>query len=298
MLDGGIGADQMSGGPGDDYFIVDNAGDQVFENPGEGYDAVHASISYVLPANVEDLTLLGGNIDGTGNAQDNWITGSSGNNTLYGMGGNDGLDGGAGNDRLFGGDGDDHLFGGDGDDWLDGGSGRDSFDGGPGIDTVDYAFTNMATTVNLTIGRAEWASLPGYYESLTSIENVRGGTGNDILIGDAGSNVLQGNAGNDVLNGGGGRDYLYGGPGSDTFVFKRGEANGDVTDFVLGEDHLRFEGYGPGATVTRVNAPTSDAILFQINSGDGRAHETITLGYMSAHQSPITLHSGSDYLFV
>ena len=98
-LNGGAGADTLIGGTGNDLYIVDNTGDVVIENANEGMDAIQASVSYMLSANVENLILTGaGNINGTGNALDNVITGNSGNNTLIGLGGADMLDGGAGSD--------------------------------------------------------------------------------------------------------------------------------------------------------------------------------------------------------
>src|SRR6266567_537817 len=73
-LDGGPGADKMYGGTGDDTYVVDNAGDLVVENSGEGTDLVMASLSYTLTANVENLTL-------TGSGADN-LTGGAGNDTF------------------------------------------------------------------------------------------------------------------------------------------------------------------------------------------------------------------------
>ena len=50
----------MIGGPGNDTYVVDNAGDVVTENAGEGTDTVsRARSSYTLGANVENLTLTG-----------------------------------------------------------------------------------------------------------------------------------------------------------------------------------------------------------------------------------------------
>ena len=75
----------MTGGLGNDTYIVDDAGDVVTEAFNEGTDNVQASISYALTANVENLTLTGSaNINGTGNGLANTITGNSGNNTLDG----------------------------------------------------------------------------------------------------------------------------------------------------------------------------------------------------------------------
>jgi Ca2+-binding RTX toxin-like protein len=55
----------------------------------EGNDTVVASVSYTLPAGVENLTLASGagNINGTGNSLDNVITANGNNNVLTGAGG-------------------------------------------------------------------------------------------------------------------------------------------------------------------------------------------------------------------
>ncbi|MDB5433586.1 MAG: hypothetical protein JWP35_4702 [Caulobacter sp.] len=119
MLNGDDGADIMEGGLGDDTYVVDDAGDQVIEAGGEGYDSVKASISYTLTANVERLDLMGAaNLTATGNALDNTLKGNSGDNILSGL---------AGKDSLAGGDGHDTLIGGAGHDWLQGGAGADDF---------------------------------------------------------------------------------------------------------------------------------------------------------------------------
>src|SRR5207247_4422555 len=77
VLDGGAGADTMIGGTGDDTYFVDSAGDVVTELASEGTDTVVSSVDYTLGANLENLTLTGSALSGTGNAQDNVITGNA-----------------------------------------------------------------------------------------------------------------------------------------------------------------------------------------------------------------------------
>ena len=101
----------MAGGTGNDTYVVDNAGDVVTENAGEGTDTVNTALgSYSLAAsaadpglaNVENLTYTGaGNFTGTGNDLNNDINGGGGNDTLDGGTGVDTMAGGAGNDSYF-----------------------------------------------------------------------------------------------------------------------------------------------------------------------------------------------------
>jgi hypothetical protein len=46
-IDGGLGADVMTGGTGNDLHFVDEAGGRVVM-PGEGTDAVYTKVSYTL----------------------------------------------------------------------------------------------------------------------------------------------------------------------------------------------------------------------------------------------------------
>jgi ELWxxDGT repeat protein len=116
-LNGGKGADHMEGGGGNDSYRVDHVGDVVVEQGGGGKDLVSTTISYRLPGQVENLTLLGGgDLSGRGNSGDNKIVGNSGDNYLAGYGGNDRIEGGAGDDTILGGSGLDTLIGGAGED--------------------------------------------------------------------------------------------------------------------------------------------------------------------------------------
>jgi Ca2+-binding RTX toxin-like protein len=127
ILDGGAGADTLIGGAGNDTYVLDTAmltdsdtgeplpwtGDSVLENPNEGIDTVLSSVTYVLQANVENLTLTGtGSVDGTGNELNNVLLGNAANNRLAGDDGDDTLDGVGGDDQLVGGRGSDtYRFG-------------------------------------------------------------------------------------------------------------------------------------------------------------------------------------------
>ncbi len=79
------------GARGNDGYWVDNVGDEVVENLGEGYDTVNSYLTrYNLAANVENLTLRGTAVQhGTGNVLANILTGNEAGNTLRGNGGDD-----------------------------------------------------------------------------------------------------------------------------------------------------------------------------------------------------------------
>jgi endoglucanase len=101
VLDGGLGADGMLGGAGNDAYFVDNAGDAVFENSGEGNDTVFSTVHLRLTANVENLVLQGSaDLQGYGNSLSNALYGNSGNNLIDGGAGADVLTGNAGNDTF------------------------------------------------------------------------------------------------------------------------------------------------------------------------------------------------------
>lgn len=146
-INGAGGADTMLGGTGDDTYFVDNLGDKVIENVGEGADLVNASINYTLGDNVENLTLTGSlDLTGTGNAVGNTINGNSGNNVIYGLGGSDLINANDGNDTIYGGDGGDYLFGNNGNDIIYGGAGADEETGGAGNDI--FVFDSLTTSAD------------------------------------------------------------------------------------------------------------------------------------------------------
>jgi Ca2+-binding RTX toxin-like protein len=214
-LDGGAGADSLVGGTGNDTYVVDNAGDVVIENVGEGTDLVQSSVNYTLASNVENLTLTGSSaISGTGNTLDNALTGNSGNNTLTGGAGNDTLNGGAGADSLVGGTGNDTNV-------VDNAGDTVVESAGEGTDLVQSSITYTLTS------NVENLTLTG-----TSAINGTGNTLDNALTGNSGNNTLTGSAGNDTLDGGIGADSLVGGTGNDTYVVDNA---GDVMSENAGE---------------------------------------------------------------
>ena len=180
-----------------------------------------------------------------------FIRGGDGNDSLDGADQADSFDGGAGDDRMQGASGDDVLNGGPGSDLFltnhletgndvkNGGDGNDriiasrdpgndAYTGGVGVDLLDFSDSSSGVAVSLD-GVANDGPAGESDNAGTDIENIKGGRGNDTLVGDSGRNLIEGFAGNDTLRGGSpppsrtsttiigfvGDDTLDGGTGSD-----------------------------------------------------------------------------------
>lgn len=243
LIDGGVGADVMAGRLGNDLYRVDNSQDVIIEAAGEGLDQVVASVSYTLSDNVENLTLIGDAIEGTGNALSNTLRANVTGSILRGLGGDDVLIGDQGNDELNGGEGADRLDGQAGDDLMLGGQGNDSYvvegagdvvveEAGQGLDdvtsSVDYTLT--ANVENLQLVGAATAGtgndlgnrllandLGNELSGLAGDDELIGGAGADRLLGGEGNDLLAGNNGADLLDGGAGQDLMQGGMGDDHY---------------------------------------------------------------------------------
>ena len=89
-----------------------------------------------------------------------------------------------------------------------------------GVDTLDFSPSSVAIKVSLkTSGKQTVAAGVTVTWPVNVIENVNGGSGNDILTGSASSNVINGNDGNDLISGGDGSDTMSGGTGDDRYMF-------------------------------------------------------------------------------
>jgi trimeric autotransporter adhesin len=205
-LDGKAGDDILVGGLGDDAYTIDSSLDSVVELTNEGIDSVTAYANYVLPEHVENLTLAGIGLVGSGNAGANTLSGKVGSNdTLYGYGGNDSLRGFGGADVLVGGNGD------------------DSYQLISAGDAAEVIIIEQANEGTDTVTTTENYQLVANLENGILASNATGNrlVGNSLantLTGNAAINVLIGGDGDDFLNGLGGADMLYGGSGNDVYT--------------------------------------------------------------------------------
>jgi Ca2+-binding RTX toxin-like protein len=162
-----------------------------------------------------------------------------------------------------GGGGHDLLVGAGLPDRLDGGAGPDVLRGRGHTDTAVYMDRSDNLKVTLGDGKRNDGG-PGdgaLRDRLQGIENVLGGSGDDVLGGNgaenalfafAGKDSLRGKGGPDDLGGGDGRDVARGGPGADLFPGDGG----------------RDKGFGgKGADLFQGGAPGNGADLFQGDAG-------------------------------
>jgi Ca2+-binding RTX toxin-like protein len=245
VLTSNTGVDLLSGGDGDDTYVVHNTNDAVLENANEGTDTVQATAHFRLSANVENLTLLGtANLQGYGNADANVLTSNTGVDLLSG---------GAGNDTYFVNNANDAVL----------------ENANEGTDTVHATvhFRLSANVENIVLDGS--ASLQAYgnadanvLTSNTAVDLLAGGAGDDTYVvsnagdvvlenanegtdtvhasvnfgltanvenlvldgsadlqgyGNGDVNTLTGNASNNLLNGEVGADTMQGGLGNDTY---------------------------------------------------------------------------------
>ena len=225
----GVGLATLVGGTGNDTFVVNNAADVVqAQSTGSNINTLLSSVSYVAPANVQNITLTGtADLIATGNTLNDVITGNGGNDTLIAGSGNDTLIAGVGLATLVG------------------GTGNDTFVVNNAADVVQAQSTG--TNTNTVLSSVSYV-LPVHVQNLTLTGTADlTGTGNalgNVITGNAGDDTLIGGSGNDTLIAGSGLATLMGGTGNNTFVVN------NVNDVIIakpaeeGDDGESGKGHG------------------------------------------------------
>ena len=283
MIDGGKGADQMTGGVGNDTYYMDNINDDAVELMNGGHDSVVSTVALAAEiANIEDyvFNIATGLIFKAGNA-DNSVAGGSGD---------DELTGGKGNDRLYGNNGDDRLAGAADNDVLDGGKGKDEMTGGSGNDIYQV---NNAKDLGIEAfddghdGVYSTVSITALFENVEDLNLVGTGTLNGIgngldnrMTGAEGKNTLDGGDGKDVLVGEGGNDILIGGAGADSFNFDLhpktvNDGHDTIKDFVKAEDVLDFINVGDADSSGAVDLNDLLLVSSVVDHGAGKAVDLV-----------------------
>jgi len=263
-LTSNTGVDTLVGGTGSDTFVINNSSDVIQDTSATASNAALSSVSYVLPNNVNTLTLAGtAALIATGNA---------GNDMLIANAGADTLVAGSGNDTLI-------SVSGAQIESLVGGTGSDLFVVNNTGDVVSVGTTRGADTIQSSVSY----TLPTAVDTLTltGSSNLTGAavSGSNSITGNAGNDILIAGSGADTLVAGGGVDTLIGGSGSDTFVI---DSAADVLQSLSTQGNL---------VVSSVSftLPTNVQVLTLTGSAN-----LMAMG--NAQNDQITANSGNDTL--
>lgn len=206
------GVDVIYGGDDTDQVLLEDLNGDTGDG-GLGFDAL--IFNFGSGINIDLISgaasLVGGGGSGTFTNFESVVS-QGGGATVLGTNARNGLTVNGGNNIIDGRDGDDTI--------VVNGAG-DTIDGGLGFDDVRFT-TTVDVTINLS---TDITDIAGTIGSITSIDQVETGTGNDSIVGDAGNNILNGGEGNDSLDGLAGNNTLLGGGGNDQIVGRAGNDN-------------------------------------------------------------------------
>lgn len=207
--------------------------------------------------------------------------------TVIGGAGNDTIIGDASNNRLVGNAGNDSLTGGTGDDTLAGEAGDDVLNGGDGIDVIDFS-TIGAEDLTVSVTDATVTTAAFGTDTLTSIEGIFGGAGNDSLTGDGNTNRMNGGAGNDTISTAGGNDTIIGSTGNDSL--DAGDGSDTIDYSTITDGGVTVDLTAGTATVTGI----SDDTLVGVENVIGTAQSDNVFG--DGADSRIEARAGDDFI--
>jgi Ca2+-binding RTX toxin-like protein len=200
-----VAAAKLIGGEGNDLFASDTFDSTPLLDAGRGTDTYrrnsnHPTLAFTMPSHLENLVIPNG-FDGevTGNDLANDIRIQATSEPLRA--------------KIDARDGDDRLF------VQSPSSSRvenNTILGGDGDDRIEYYSFAYPTIPSFSLGAPAQPAL------------IRGGAGNDTIVGTDSNETLYGDAGDDLIYGGGGADRFYGGDGNDTLDGQGGR------DFIYG----------------------------------------------------------------
>ena len=265
MLDGGLGADTVAGGGGNDTFKILS---------GKGSDFI---VDFSSGAGIGDVVVLDGFAFGTFAAVQSAMT-QNGANTVLNLGGGETLtflnilksafaaddfsfanvqapaspppftlpvSGGFIN-TISGGRRVDNLTGTAANNRIDGRQGNDTMTGLAGDDTYvvdasgDNVVEGLSNGIDTVISSASSYTLASNVENLTLTgTNTHTATGNgldNLIIASNRPDIINGGAGNDIIRAGTGACVLTGSAGNDIFDFDVMGSQKQITDFTVGQD--------------------------------------------------------------
>lgn len=309
-LSGGQGTNRLDGGADNDSFIMSSGVDSIIG--GTGTDTLDYSTSTAgIIVNLTTGVGANGDADGDTYTTVEYVAASNYGDTVTGDAAGNAITGNAGDDTLVGGGGGDTFYYSTTN--IANALGNDLVDGGTSNDLYDAYLRTSAITlyldgskdingnliadstdngVTLTSGYVGFAKTTYNtvlaIDQMVNIENARGGTNNDLIVGSDVNNTLYGYTGSDTLYGFGGNDTFYGDNGyTDAAIDTVYGGDGNDVIYVYSGNDVLDGGNG----IDTVSAGAGSGNSFNVNLATG----TATYGVYTHTLSNIENVSGTQY---